>query len=89
MTAALIAVIAHGASLELARGRIAASVVAATGSATTIAFLAGLDDAITTLLAHEGGNIAVVSQASRPDRVATKCRAYIAYTTRREVGNAL
>ncbi|KAI6761960.1 hypothetical protein HG531_002513 [Fusarium graminearum] len=62
-----VGVVAFSIALELARLRITAGVVAAAFLATTIAVLAFFDDTVATLLARNGLDVSVFSQAFTVD----------------------
>lgn len=87
-TACLVAVIAYGASLELASCGFAAGVVAAALFTTTITVFTVLHDAIATLLATDGGDAFVIGETSGFDTVAPKRTADVADTAGTEVGDA-
>lgn len=87
LAAAVVGIIADGVTLELARLGVAARVVTAAFLSTTVAVLAGLDDAISTLASTNGSDPAVVGQTAGFDAVTAQGGADVANCTTGEIGH--
>jgi len=82
--AVFVRIIADSVGGELAGGRLTAIVVAASFWTTAIAFLAGLDNAVTALLSTDGSDLLVIRETLCLDGVAADGAADVANGTRAE-----
>lgn len=86
--AVFVGIVTDSVVFEAARVGIAAAVRAALLLAAAVALLITFYDAVTAALAGNGGDVAIVGEATRLDAITTKRRADVTDSAGREAGDA-